>query len=511
MRDVPAGRLAKVVTSFAAMIALTLLCVGDGSTEGGAQGVAAQTLERPNIVFVLTDDQFPGSEEQHMPNLNAEIVSKGVEFENMTSTFPLCCPGRATIQRGQYVHNTKIYGNSPPAGGWEKFKRLNLHRSTVATWLNPPSGGAPNYQTGLFGKYMNNYRDKVIPPGWDRWYAWNGVKMGWRSVNDQGNEKPLEPQEADSLVAREALGFLSTRLDSAAPVFAFVNFGAMHEPYYHAQLDADKFKVEKVPHTPAFNEADVSDKTDFVRGLPPLSASKISALDQGYRNGLRSLMRVDRFIGDAADLLRRKGEMGITYFLFYTDNGAHFGQHRFEHGKLQPFEEDVNFPLFMRGPGIPPGTPPRVSQELVGNHDIAPTLADMGDSAVPPFVDGRTLLPLATGTAASWPRTAILSEREVDAEPPNRWDMLRMWDEQEGKVKVYTRHEFGAVKEEYYDLALDPHQLHNALGRSDTTYPPPDLETREHYEQRLDDLYGCGSGPEATMTCRQAENAPLSP
>ena len=54
-----------------------------------------------NIVFVLTDDQFPGSEE-HMPKLNTEIVSKGVEFENMTSTFPLCCPGRATIQLPEF-------------------------------------------------------------------------------------------------------------------------------------------------------------------------------------------------------------------------------------------------------------------------------------------------------------------------------------------------------------------------------------------------------------------------
>ena len=505
MREISVGRLAKVVISFAAMIALTLLCVGDGGTEKGVQGLAAQTPEEPppNIVFVLTDDQFPGSEE-HMPKLNAEIVSKGVEFENMTSTFPLCCPGRATIQRGQYVHNTKIYGNSPPAGGWEKFKSLKLHRSTVATWLN-----ARDYQTGLFGKYMNNYREGGDPPpGWDRWYAWNGVDMGWRSVNDQGNEKPLEPQEADSLVAREALGFLDTRLDNPAPVFAFVNFGAMHEPYHHAQADADKFRGVGVPRTPSFNEDDVSDKADFVRGLPRLSASEISALDQGYRNGLRSLMRVDRFIGNAADLLRRKGEMGNTYLVFYTDNGSHFGQHRFEHGKLQPYEEDVNFPLFVRGPGIPP----RVSQELVGNHDIAPTLADMGGAAVPPFADGRTLLPLATGTITSLPRTAILSEREVDAEPPNRWDMLRMWDEQEEKVMVYTRHEPpGAVKKEYYDLALDPHQLHNALGQSDTTYPPPALGTQQYYERRLNDLYGCGSGPEATMTCRQAENAPLSP
>src|SRR5829696_4533855 len=108
---------------------------------------------------------------------------------------------------------------------------------------------------------------------------------------------------------------------------------------------------------------------------------------QGYRNGLRSLMRVDRFIGDAFDLLRRKGEMDNTYFVFYTDNGTHFGQHRFEHGKLQPYEEDVNFPLYVRGPGIPRGV---VKPELIGNHDIAPTLADMAGADVPNFVDGRS-------------------------------------------------------------------------------------------------------------------------
>jgi N-acetylglucosamine-6-sulfatase len=271
----------------------------------------------------------------------------------------------------------------------------------------------------------------------------------------------------------------------------------MHEPYHHAQLDADKFRGVGVPRTPSFNEDDVSDKPDFVRGLPRLSASKISALDQGYRNGLRSLMRVDRFIGNASDLLRRKGEMGNTYFLFYTDNGAHFGQHRFEHGKLQPYEEDVNFPLYVRGPGIPRGV---VKPELVGNHDIAPTLAEMAGADVPPFVDGRSFLPLATGAAASWPRTAILSERETDAEPPNRWDMLRM------RGKIYTRHERGVVDKEYYDLAVDPYQIHNALGPSDTTYPPPAPGTLDYYERRLDELYGCSG-----QSCRTAENAPLSP
>ena len=275
----------------------------------------------------------------------------------------------------------------------------------------------------------------------------------------------------------------------------------MHEPYPYAQIDADKFKGENVPRTPAFNEADVSDKPLFVRSLPKLSNSDISELDSGYRQGLRSLMRVDRFIGNAADLLQRKGEMDETYFVFYTDNGAHFGQHRFMHGKLQPYEEDVNFPLIVRGPGIPHGV---VKPELVGNHDIAPTLADMAGADVPDFVDGRSFLPLATGTTTAWPRTAILSERETNLEPPNRWDMLRM------RGKVYTRHDNG--DKEYYDLAVDPYQLHNALRPDDPdkTPPAPDSATRAYYEQRLNALYNC-EGQQGPGSCGEAEDAPLLP
>ena len=109
---------------------------------------------------MLTDDQFPGSENA-IPALNKNIISRGVEFNNMTSTYPLYCPGRATILRGQYPHNTRIFGNAVPGGGWEKFAQRGEENSTIATWLNNA-----NYQTGLFGKYMNNYTDTAIPPGW---------------------------------------------------------------------------------------------------------------------------------------------------------------------------------------------------------------------------------------------------------------------------------------------------------------------------------------------------------
>ena len=373
--------------------------------------------KRPNIIFVLTDDQMPGTEKR-MRALQNNVVQEGVRFSNTVSTYPLCCPGRATIQRGQYSHNTKIYGNSLPQGGWTKFRNLGEHRSTIATWLD-----ASGYQTGLFGKYMNNYRDPLIPPGWDRWYAWNGVKEGWGAINDQGDQRPLDRRRADALVAKEAKTFLDARLRRAAPVFAFVAFGAMHEPYYYPSIDDKKFRGVGVPRTPAFNEDDVSDKNARIRSLPRLSQGEISDLDSQYRRGLRSLQTVDRFIAGASDILRKHHEMDDTYFVFYTDNGAHFGQHRLLHGKLQPYEEDINFPLIVRGPGIPHGV---VRNGLVGNHDIAPTLADMGNAQTPSFVDGRSILPLAKGTAATWPRTAILSEREPDLDPPPLWEVLRM-------------------------------------------------------------------------------------
>jgi N-acetylglucosamine-6-sulfatase len=453
----------------------------------------AAAPERPNIVFVLTDDQFPGTEDA-MPALRSNVTSQGVKFTNMISTFPLCCPGRATILRGQYTHNTDIYGNELPRGGHKKFQNQGFEDSNVATWLD-----SAGYQTGLFGKYMNNYRGQTIPPGWDRWFAWNGVNEGWRALNDQGAQMPLRPKEADPAVSRAALGFLRSHIGRPAPVFAYVNFAAEHYPYHYAESDGSKFADEEVPRSPSFNERDVSDKRSNVRTLSELSSSDVSQLDQDYREGLRSLMRVDRFIGDVSTLLKRRGEMDNTYFVFYTDNGTFFGQHRFEHRKLQPYEEDTSFPLIVRGPGILHGA---TIGKLVGNHDIAPTLASMGGANIPAFVDGRSILPIAKARSAPWPRTAILSERENDDEAPNKWDMMRMGS------KVYTRYEQGTY--EYYDLAVDPYQLHNALGRSDTAYAPPDPATRGFYEQRLNALYSC-RGHEGPGSCREAEDAPLLP
>ena len=120
--------------------------------DAGLGQPAGRAPSKPNIIFVLTDDQIPGTENR-MPALQNNLVRGGVKFPNTVSTYPLCCPGRAVLQRGQYPHNTRIYGNSEPQGGWEKFRRLGLHRNTVATWLNgaPINSSALDVSAGAIG------------------------------------------------------------------------------------------------------------------------------------------------------------------------------------------------------------------------------------------------------------------------------------------------------------------------------------------------------------------------
>jgi arylsulfatase A-like enzyme len=467
--------------------AMVMLATGDPRLATPARG---QT--KPNIIFVLTDDQFAGTLSS-MPALNSNVTSRGVVFDNMTAGYPLCCPNRAVMLRGQYAHNTHIYSNDAPLGGWKKFHDQGMEKSTFATWLHDAG-----YKTGMFGKYMNNYTDPSIPPGWDRWYAWNGPKQGWTAVNDQGTQRSLIPRAADRVVGDRAFRFLENRVDSPTPFFAFVNFGAEHAPYYHDKADDGAFEGVGVPRTDSFNEEDVTDKPTFVRNLAPLSEEDVARMDQNYADGLRSLMRVDRFIGKASALLKSKGEMRNTYFVFYSDNGAHFGQHRLPHGKLMPYEEDTNFPLIVRGPGITEEDYGQKRTQLAGSHDIAPTLARMGGARVPGFVDGRSILPVAQNPTSAWPRTAVLSERKIDDIPPS-WEMLRLSDAN------YTRYDNG--DKEYYDLIKDPLQLDNALGGASNA---PNQQTQDYYEQRLDALANCGNKI-GQKPCRAAEDAPLMP
>jgi arylsulfatase A-like enzyme len=111
----------------------------------------ADLSSHPNIIFILTDDlDMAGLD--YMPKVKALLSNQGVSFSNFLISMALCCPSRSCILRGQYPHNTRILGNQPPRGGFERFHELGNEDSTVGVWLQ-----VAGYRTTLIGKYLNGY------------------------------------------------------------------------------------------------------------------------------------------------------------------------------------------------------------------------------------------------------------------------------------------------------------------------------------------------------------------
>src|SRR5690349_1630794 len=125
---------------------------------------------RPNIVFVLADD-LSTNLVPYMPHVQA-MMREGATFNNYFVTDSLCCPSRASIFTGLYPHDTGVFKNSGPDGGFWTFDRHNDPSRTYALALE-----RAGYHTALMGKYLNGYKPGVtfhggrpyVPPGWNDW------------------------------------------------------------------------------------------------------------------------------------------------------------------------------------------------------------------------------------------------------------------------------------------------------------------------------------------------------
>jgi N-acetylglucosamine-6-sulfatase len=452
----PLKALRAAIVSLALMLFLAAGC-GGGDVGIAGPGTSARpgeasrersAVDRPNIVFVMTDD-MDEKMLARMPVVRSRMMDEGVTFDNAFVTQSLCCPSRATALRGQYPHNHRITANDVPDGGAVRFRRRELDESTFATWLQD-SG----YRTGLVGKYLNNTEKHYIPPGWDEWDGMVGMASD-HLVNENGHLHQYSPETLMTDVYTEkSLDFLRRATDDASdpPFMLWAGTFAPHLPADYAKSDAYLYKDTPLPKPPSFNEADVSDKPEWIRDTPRLRPGQIEALKEQHRDRLRSLRDVDEMVGDILKLLEDRGELGNTYVVFTTDNGLQTGQHRLTK-KSTPYEEAAGVPLVIRGPGVPAGM---VRDQLVINNDFAPTFADWADTGVPGFVDGRSFAPLLQRdppAASDW-RTAILNEQDLR-------QRFHIPDYETVRTKTHTYVRWKTGERELYDLQQDPYELEN--------------------------------------------------
>ncbi|MGZ5326459.1 MAG: sulfatase family protein [Solirubrobacterales bacterium] len=396
---------------------------------GVGQTATAAGPGSPNIIFILTDDET-AQEMTAMPTVMGSLVGNGVSFSRDYDTYPICCPSRATFLTGRYMHNHGVRGNGQPYGGAKHYETLGHEATALPTRLDNAG-----YYTAHVGKVLNGFgggaacgegSEPHVPQGWDEFYGKIAATNGACSENNyfqyslfqSGPHDPV-PQVVDygsdptdyqtDVYANNALRVLDEKLPGPDPVYLSVAFGAPHGPFEPAPRHKFTQSAAVLPVLPGFDEKNISDKPSFLRdrALHRLTSNeKLNIADRRHRR-LEMLLSVDDAIAQMIGEVATNGELGNTYFIFTSDNGFFFGEHRIGNGKYLPYEPSSRVPLVIRGPGIPTGAS---SSELVSNVDYMPTvlqIAGTGPASNAPL-DGRTLLPFAQNPAARSLRPILL-------------------------------------------------------------------------------------------------------
>ena len=464
------------------------------SLAGGA--VAAATLARcgggepefsgprPNILFVMTDDQqhdqmsCAGHPILKTPNID-RIAEGGVRFANAFCTNSLCAPGRATALTGVLSHVHGIRGNS------EKADQIEELDPTLPTF--PQMLQEAGYKTALMGKWHIRHD----PRGFDDWKILPGQGVYQDPVYlHRGEERKETGYEVD-VTADFALDFLRKSSGGDAPWCLVFQTKAPHRPFQPAPRHADLFSDIEWPKPPTYDDDyatrqvaaeaedmrfEVSLAGDYQGEIPgglSASAKRDWIFNRFVKDHHRAVYSVDENLGRILDYLDQSGQAEDTLIVYTTDNGFFLGEHGW-YDKRFMYEPALRIPLLMRYPRrIDPG---KVETGFIMNIDLAPTILDYAGITPPESMQGRSALPLIEGAAEDWREEVYYSYYE------NSWAFRDMDREQmtDPSFQFWTAHRVGPNRGirtdrykliEYYtegdgywelfDLENDPNELVN--------------------------------------------------
>jgi N-acetylglucosamine-6-sulfatase len=456
-----------------------------------APSASASGAKQPNVILIQADDQtIRQFTDEVMPQTQRLLVDQGTEFTNYFASSGQCCPSRASLLTGQYPHSHGVTSNNVG------YRGLNKKRSVLPVWLH-----TAGYRTMHVGaKYLNGYGSFVHPswraaPGWDQWFTvkepthYYGYEI---SANGHRAYRGRRPNDYIGRVLANKAEDLIHTYGPRRPYYLQLDLRAPHKaeqddpygPCDHQAIpdprDEGRFDGVALPNPPSFNELDMADKPPFLASAPSFTPTNTRRLLAKWHCALASLSEVDRTVDKLVTAVKRTGERARTVFVYVSDNGLFYGEHRIPSGKVFPYEEALNLPFVMRVPPRYRGDASRVDQvgKPVSNIDIAPTILDLADGR--PCrrghgcrtMDGRSLMPLLSGSGDFPDDRGLLTQyREPNYQRYSTCEFagIRLRDE------VYIEHyrvaksNNGTVRcddvtppnVELYNLSSDPFQLDN--------------------------------------------------
>ena len=231
-----------------------------------------------------------------------------------------------------------------------------------------------------------------MPAGWDRFspFTTQAKYYDYKLLTgDHSKRYGSRPQDYSTrVIARRAGRFIRAARPPSSPTSPL-------RPSSAPRLGAGDPRLSRpspVPTCPGRAAVQLQPGRQGGTGLveaPPAGEPARRATDDASRLGDAALR--GSTAAKSGQCTRAQGAAGRTIIVFASDNGYSFGSHRWIY-KGCAYEECIHVPLMIRAPGVPT----RTVRAMVGNQDIAPTLAALAGVEHPP-VDGRSLVPLIRG------------------------------------------------------------------------------------------------------------------
>lgn len=473
----------------------------------------AQTPQRPNVIFIFSDDHAYqaisayGSKLAQTPNID-RIAREGALLQNNVVTNSICGPSRATLLTGKYSHKNGYTVNE---------RKFNINQPVF-----PESLQKNGYQTAWIGKMHlgslpNGFDYMDVLPGQGHYYSPDFINGKRDTVRHEG-------KYVSNVITELSLKWLEKR-DNSKPFFLVVGHKATHREWLPDIQDLGAYDGVTFPlptnfydtyeHREAAEKQDMTiEKTmrlkedlkvhldyeaknlygeyrrftpeqkkafkDYYEGKvsKEFDEKKLSGkalTEWKYQRYLKDYLAtaksLDRNIGELLKYLDQSDLSKNTVVIYASDQGFYMGEHGW-FDKRFIYEESLKTPFVIRYPGvIKPGS--KVAS-LVSNIDWAPTILDITGTNIPQEIQGKSFLPLLKDQKPTdWRKAAYYHYYEFP-EPHHVYPHFGV------RTDRYTLvHFYGEINRwELYDLQNDPHQLKNLYGEKGTEKITAALKTQ---------------------------------